>query len=272
MGEQVAIRFSGVSHSFKERMALRNVSIEIAEGEFVAIMGANGSGKSTLAKHINALLLPSEGKVEIFGMDTSSPKSLLDIRKSIGYLQQNPQSQFVATIVEDDVAFGPENIGMEREAIGTAVHDALETVGMLDFAQRDSSQLSGGEMQRIALAGTLAMRPRILVLDEPTAMLDPLNRQRVLGIVRDLSQSGITIVLITHSVEEARLANRIVCMSGGEVAIDSSTEELLAAPERIAGIGLDLPFGAQVAHELERLGVSLDGHPLEQKIGELLWR
>ena len=272
MGEQIAIRFSGVCHSFKERMALRDVSLEIAEGEFVAIMGANGSGKSTLAKHINALLLPSEGTVEVFEMDTADPAHLLDIRKSIGYLQQNPQSQFVATIVEDDVAFGPENIGMDRESMRSAVHDALETVGMLDFAQRDSSQLSGGEMQRIALAGTLAMRPRILVLDEPTAMLDPVNRRRVLDIICSLSQRGITIVLITHSIEEARLASRIICMSGGEVAIDSSTEELLAEPERIASIGLDLPFGAHVARELEQLGVHLSGHPLEREIGELLCR
>ena len=236
--------------------ALSGITLDINRGEFVAIIGPNGSGKSTLAKHFNALLLPSEGRVIVAGRDTSDPDLLWDIRKTAGMVFQNPDNQIVATVVEEDVAFGPENLGIEPSAIVERVRKALEAVDMTKYREHAPHQLSGGQKQRVAIAGILAMQPEILVLDEPTAMLDPSGRAEVVKTVKRLNkENGITVVLITHYMDEAVEADRVVVMSDGRVALSGSPRDVFSKVDEIKALGLDVPQVTEVAKRLRARGI-----------------
>jgi energy-coupling factor transport system ATP-binding protein len=243
-------------------VALNEVNIEIAKGDFVAILGHNGSGKSTLAKHLNALLLPSEGTLWIKGLDTKDDKHLWDIRQSTGMVFQNPDNQIIATIVEEDVAFGPENIGIESSEIRKRVDNALDKIDMRKYARHSPNKLSGGQKQRIAIAGVLAMKPECIVLDEPTAMLDPSGRKEVIQTIKQLNaEEGITIILITHYMEEAVQANRVIVMEEGEVALDGTPKEVFSKVEAMKTLGLDVPQVTELAYMLKK-----DGIPIESTI------
>ncbi len=237
--------------------ALKNLSFNIEKGEFVALVGMNGSGKSTLAKLLNGLFEPTKGDVIIDGLNTRDEESTFEIRKRAGMVFQNPDNQTVATIIEDDVAFGPENIGLPREEIVIRVKDALEAVGMSEYATRTSSKLSGGQKQRIAIAGVLAMRPDILILDESTSMLDPKGRQEIMDIACKLNAQGITIINITHNMEEAVLANRVIVMRKGRIAIDGSPKEVFSSG-LLEACGLTLPPVSALARELQNAGFEFD--------------
>lgn len=244
---------------------LEHLGIEIAEGEFVAVLGHNGSGKSTLAKHFNAVLLPSGGVCYVSGIDTRDESRLYDIRQTVGMVFQNPDNQIVATIVEEDVAFGLENIGVPPSEIRERVDEALKSVGMYDFRLHAPHQLSGGQKQRIAIAGVIAMRPRCLVLDEPTAMLDPRGRREVMNTVREMnSKYGITVVLITHYMEEAALCDRVVVVDDGRIILDSSPKRVFANVEMLQEIGLDVPQTTDLVHALKAAGCDMDGDILTE--------
>ena len=233
---------------------LENLSISIREGEFVAVLGHNGSGKSTLAKHFNAVLLPSGGACYVDGMNTADEDKLFDIRQTVGMVFQNPDNQLVATIVEEDVAFGPENIGVPPAEIRQRVDDALRSVGMYEFREHAPHQLSGGQKQRIAIAGVIAMRPRCIVLDEPTAMLDPRGRVEVLSTIREMNkQYGITVVLITHYMDEAAQCDRVVVVDDGKIILDVFTHVQL-----LKSRGLDVPQSTDLANDLADAGYSID--------------
>ncbi len=239
-------------------MALDHVSLSVGEGEFLAVLGTNGSGKSTLAKHLNAILLPTEGICRVAGMDTREPGRLWDIRQTVGMVFQNPDNQIVAAIVEDDVAFGPENLGVPAGEIRRRVDEALEAVGMTAFRGFAPHLLSGGQKQRIAIAGTLAMKTRCLVLDEPTAMLDPAGRREVLDTVLRLHREfGITVVYITHFMEEAAAAQRVVVMEEGRIVDDGTPKEVFCHVEMMRKRGLDVPLAAEVAWKLRHQGIRL---------------
>ena len=238
--------------------ALREVSLSIAAGEFVAVLGANGSGKSTLARHLNALLLPSDGRCLVRGMDTRDEARRWDIRQEVSMVFQNPDNQLIAAVVADDVAFGPENLGVPPREIRTRVADALALVGMEGYAQAAPHLLSGGQKQRIAIAGAIAMQTHALVLDEPTAMLDPRGRAEVLAAVERLhDEEGMTIVYITHFMEEAIAADRIVLMEAGQVVMDGAPREIFAQAERVRALGLDVPLAAELAARLRDGGMAL---------------
>ena len=238
--------------------ALDHVNLSVAEGEFLAIIGRNGSGKSTLAKHLNALLIPDAGECLIAGMDTRKQELLWDVRQTVGMVFQNPDNQIVASLVEEDVAFGPENLGVPQPEIVQRVCSALEMVGMSDYRLHAPHLLSGGQKQRVAIAGVLAMKPRCLVLDEPTAMLDPVGRCEVLEAVCKLHrQQGITVVLITHFMEEAVAADRVVVMEGGKVIMDGIPAEIFSQVDRIRSLGLDVPIAADIAARLRSRGEAL---------------
>lgn len=238
--------------------ALSGIDLEIAGGEFVAVIGPNGSGKSTLAKHFNALLLPTEGRVLVAGRDTRDPDLLWEVRRSAGMVFQNPDNQLVATVVEEDVAFGPENLGVEPEEIVRRVESSLDAVGMLAQREHAPHELSGGQKQRVAIAGILAMEPEILVLDEPTAMLDPYGRREVLETVIDLNrQKGITVVFITHFMDEAVRADRVVVMDKGKVVLQGPPREVFGQIDVLHSIGLDVPQIAEVARRLRDMGVDV---------------
>ena len=237
---------------------LKGVDIEIGAGEFVAVLGHNGSGKSTFAKHINVLLRPSEGKVFVNGRDTLLDENIWVIRREAGMVFQNPDNQIIATKVEDDVAFGPENLCIEVGRIRELVDSALERVGLSDIRERPPHMLSGGQKQRVAIAGILAMRPSIIVLDEPTAMLDPMGRREVLEAVQWLnSEEGITIVLITHYMDEAAKAGRIVVMEEGEVVMQGTPLEVFMRAEELRTIGLEVPQATDIAGRLSDMGVNI---------------
>ena len=221
--------------------ALRGISFQVEQGSFTAIIGQNGSGKSTLAKHLNALLLPSSGTVRIDGLDTSDPASLWEVRRRVAMVFQNPDNQIVSSIVEDDVAFGPENLGVPPEEIRKRVDTALKQVGMYEHRLKGAHMLSGGQKQRIAIAGAVAMRPDCIVFDEPTAMLDPVGRESVMKIIRQLNSEGITTILITHFMNEAVQADRIVVLKDGRILADRTPEEIFADDELIKTAGLELP-------------------------------
>ncbi|MBR3843515.1 MAG: energy-coupling factor transporter ATPase [Christensenellaceae bacterium] len=239
--------------------ALENVNIDVKEGEFVVILGHNGSGKSTLARHINALLIPSEGKMLTNGMDTSVEDLTLDIRRSAGMVFQNPDNQIVATIVEEDVAFGPENLGVEPEEIIKRVDNALTLVNMKDFAHRSPHMLSGGQKQRVAIAGVLAMNPKIIVFDESTSMLDPVGRQEVMATMQYLNkEEKKTIVLITHFMEETIDADRVIVMVGGKVEAEGKPEEIFAQRDLLERAGLVPPFSVDMANRLRDEGFEID--------------
>ena len=238
--------------------AVKKVNIDIKEGEFVAVLGHNGSGKSTLAKHMNALLLPTEGTVWIDGKDTRDESALWQIRQTAGMVFQNPDNQIIASVVEEDVGFGPENIGVPTEEIWKRVDECLGAVGMTAYRKQSPNKLSGGQKQRVAIAGVMAMEPRCIVLDEPTAMLDPNGRHEVIRTVRELNKKkGITIILITHYMEEVIHADRIYVMDDGEVAMEGTPEEIFSQVEKLKELRLDVPQVTELAHELRQKGVPL---------------
>ena len=250
------LSFSYFADEGKEpRLALNGVDLAIEKGSFVVILGHNGSGKSTLAKHMNAVLLPSGGKVWVEGMDTLDEALLLEIRRRVGMVFQNPDNQIVANVVEEDVAFGPENMGVPTEEIRARVDKALAAVGMDKFTMHAPHHLSGGQKQRIAIAGIIAMEPECIVLDESTAMLDPNGRKEVLSTVKELNrEKGITIVLITHHMSEAAMADRVVVMDGGSVAMDGTPRQILTRMEELRAIGLDVPHTVELLHGLRAEG------------------
>ena len=237
---------------------LDEVSLSVQPGTFVAILGHNGSGKSTLAKHMNAILLPSGGKVYVDGMDTADEKRLLDIRRKVGMVFQNPDNQIVANVVEEDVAFGPENLGVPSEEIRERVGGALRAVGMTDFARHAPHLLSGGQKQRVAIAGVLSMRPRCVVLDEPTAMLDPVGRREVMSTIKELKEKfGITLILITHHMDEAAQADRLVVMHDGRIMSDGRPADVFQNVEGLRSLGLEVPETVALMHELRKNGVNV---------------
>lgn len=238
--------------------ALDGVSLEIAQGEFVAIIGANGSGKSTLARHLNALLLPTEGKVLVSGLDTCDEDKLWDIRQQVGMVFQNPDNQIVAAIVEEDVAFGPENIGVPQAEIRPRVEKALAAVGMSDYAKHAPHLLSGGQKQRVAIAGIMALEPKCIVLDEPTAMLDPQGRKEIVATVSTLNkEKKITIVYITHYMTEALAADRVVVMEKGHIRFMGTPREVFSRVDELEELGLEAPLAAKAASELRKSGMKL---------------
>ncbi|MGI6403819.1 MAG: energy-coupling factor transporter ATPase [Oscillospiraceae bacterium] len=237
---------------------LQDVSLSIARGEFVAVLGHNGSGKSTLAKHFNAILTPTMGQVLVDGIDTREEERLLEIRSRVGMVFQNPDNQIVATVVEEDVAFALENLGVPPQEIRLRVDEALAAVGMSDFKLHAPHQLSGGQKQRVAIAGIIAMRPDCIVLDEPTAMLDPRGRREVMRTLHHLNQKhGITIVHITHYMDEAAQAQRVVVMDGGKILLDNNPQQVFSHVELLTKVGLDVPQATRLCHELKREGLDL---------------
>ena len=243
----------------QEVIALNEVSLNVVQGEFVVIIGHNGSGKSTLAKHINALLLPSEGDVLVKGINTKDEASIWDIRQTAGMVFQNPDNQLVATIVEEDVAFGPENLGVEPADIIKRVEDALKSVDMLNYRHKAPHLLSGGQKQRIAIAGVIAMKPNCIILDEPTAMLDPSGRKEVMNTIKKLNkEENITVVHITHFMEEAVEADRVIVMEDGKIIIEGTPKEVFSQVEQLKGLGLDVPQVTDLAYELKKLGLEID--------------
>lgn len=239
--------------------ALKNVNISVEEGSFTVVLGHNGSGKSTLAKHMNAVLLPSGGKVYVAGMDTTDEALLLEIRRRIGMVFQNPDNQIVANVVEEDVAFAPENLGVPPQEIRRRVDQALETVGMEDFARHAPHLLSGGQKQRVAIAGVIAMEPECIVLDEATAMLDPVGRREVLDTVHRLNRErGITVVLITHHMDEAAEADRLIVMNKGRVALDGTPRDIFSQVEKMRELGLAVPHTVELLYGLRQEGMDVD--------------
>ena len=250
------LRFSYEAEGGLAPVVLDGVDLEIEEGSFVAVLGHNGSGKSTLAKHMNAILLPTGGKVYVDGMDTCDDDKLLDIRRTVGMVFQNPDNQIVANVVEEDVAFAPENLGVPPEEIRRRVDEALKLVDMYEYREHAPHLLSGGQKQRVAIAGVIAMRPRCIVLDEPTAMLDPIGRKEVLSTIRQLNRSaGITVVLITHHMDEAAQADRLVVMSKGKVIADGAPRQVFQRVEELKAVGLTVPETVELCWELRKEGL-----------------
>ena len=244
---------------------LKGVSLDIQKGEFVAILGHNGSGKSTFAKHLNGILLPVKGTVTIDGLNPAEEEQLFQVRQKVGMVFQNPDNQIVATIVEEDVAFGPENLGIPPAEIRRRVDEALEAVDMTAYRLHSPSQLSGGQKQRVAIAGIIAMRPDCIVLDEPTAMLDPKGRKEVMDTVMKLNKEfGITVILITHYMDEAVKADRVVVMDGGRIAIDGTPKEVFKNVEKMKGLGLDVPQATELAYRLRKKGFKLPDNILDE--------
>lgn len=241
----------------KQNKVLKNVSLSIKKGEFTAILGHNGSGKSTLAKLLNAINLPDEGKVYIDGMDTADESRLFDIRKTVGMVFQNPDNQIIAAVVEEDVAFALENIGVEPSEIRRRVDEALKAVGMYEYREHAPHKLSGGQKQRVAIAGVLAMKPECIVLDEPTAMLDPIGRREIMKTIKELNSLGVTIVLITHYMDEAAQAKRVVVIDNGEIVLDDTPKGVFSQAKKIKDMGLDVPQVTELTHALYDCGVGL---------------
>ena len=254
------IKIESVSYAYEDaaRPALSDVSLDIARGSFVAVLGHNGSGKSTLAKCLNGILIPTAGRVLVDGMDTADEEKLLDIRRTVGMVFQNPDNQIVASVVEDDVAFAPENLGVEPKEIRRRVDEALQRVGMYGYRLHAPHLLSGGQKQRVAIAGVLAMQPQCIVLDEPTAMLDPVGRSEVLQAVRELRRSsGMTVVLITHHMEECIHADRLIVMADGKIALDGTPKQVFSRVEELRALGLTVPETVNLLHRLRAEGWDL---------------
>ncbi len=270
------IKLDHMSHTYEDEngqtvYALKNISLEIQPGEFVAVIGTNGSGKSTLAKHFNVLLVPTEGTCEVLGMRTDDPANLWKIRQNVGMVFQNPDNQIVAAVVEEDVAFGPENLGVPPEEIRQRVSDALARVRMTAFAKHGPHLLSGGQKQRVAIAGILAMQSRCIVLDEPTAMLDPVGRKEVMDTIRQLNQEGITVIIITHFMEEAVQAGRVIVIHHGEVKMDGTPREVFTHVDELLELGLDVPVPAELAARLRRKGIPIEGSIIsKEELGDAL--
>jgi len=256
--QSLRFEYARFDENEENTLALQDINIRINQGEFVAILGHNGSGKSTLARHLNALLTPTSGTLWVKGMDSKDPKNAWPIRQLSGMVFQNPDNQLVATIVEEDVAFGPENLGIPSAEIRRRVDDALQNVRMTTYARAAPHQLSGGQKQRIAIAGVLAMSPDCIVLDEPTAMLDPSGRQEVIETVMRLNrESGITVILITHFMEEAVMAGRVIVMDNGHVVMDGAPREIFKHVDKMKALGLDVPSVTALAHELRKQGIAM---------------
>ena len=266
-----------VSHTFETEEgktfdALKDVTAQIKKGEFTAIIGTNGSGKSTLARHLNALLIPTEGELIVEGMRTSDAGRVWDIRQKVGMVFQNPDNQLVAAVVEEDVAFGPENLGVPPEEIRERVDLALEKVGMTSYRKQAPSMLSGGQKQRVAIAGVLAMKPDCIVLDEPTAMLDPTGRKEVMDTIHELNKTeGITIVLITHFMEEAVTADHILVIDRGVLKMEGTPREIFSQADKVTEIGLDVPVPADLARRLRKKGMAVSEKCMtDEELGEAL--
>ncbi len=266
-----------VSHTFeteegKSFEALKNITAQIRKGGFTAIIGTNGSGKSTLARHLNALLLPTKGELLVDGMNTSDESAVWKIRQKVGMVFQNPDNQLVAAIVEEDVAFGPENLGVPPGEIRERVEQALEKVGMTAYRGQAPSMLSGGQKQRIAIAGVLAMQPDCIVLDEPTAMLDPKGRAEVMATIHELNEKeGITIVLITHFMEEAVTADRVMVIDRGVLQMDGTAREVFSQADKLTEIGLDVPVAADLSRRLRKAGMAVSENCMtDEELGEAL--
>jgi len=266
-----------VSHTFETEEgktfdALKDVTAQIKKGEFTAIIGTNGSGKSTLARHLNALLIPTEGELIVEGMRTSDAGRVWDIRQKVGMVFQNPDNQLVAAVVEEDVAFGPENLGVPPEEIRERVDLALEKVGMTSYRKQAPSMLSGGQKQRVAIAGVLAMKPDCIVLDEPTAMLDPKGRKEVMDTIHELNKKeGITIVLITHFMEEAVTADHILVIDKGVLKMEGTPREIFSQADKVTEIGLDVPVPADLARRLRKKGMAVSEKCMtDEELGEAL--
>lgn len=249
----------------EEEFVLKDINLSFKQGEMTAVLGHNGCGKSTFAKHLNAILLPSGGTVYIDGIDTKDENRIYDIRQRVGMVFQNPDNQIVATIVEEDVAFALENLGVEPNEIRRRVDEALKAVGMYEYRMHAPHQLSGGQKQRVAIAGIIAMRPRCIVLDEPTAMLDPKGRSEVMKTVKELnSKYGITIILITHYMEEAAQCERIIVMDKGKVLMDDRPKQVFSRVEELKAVGLDVPQVTELVYELNKYGLKLDTHIINE--------
>ena len=255
-------------------VVLDGVDLEIAEGSFVAVLGHNGSGKSTLAKHMNAILLPTGCKVYVSGIDTADEDALLDIRRTVGMVFQNPDNQIVANVVEEDVAFAPENLGVPSEEIRRRVDEALRQVGMYEYREHAPHLLSGGQKQRVAIAGVIAMRPRCIVLDEPTAMLDPIGRSEVMKTIRALNRtSGVTVVLITHHMDEAAMADRLVVMAKGKIVSDGPPRQVFRQVEALKSVGLTVPETTELLWQLRQAGVDVPLDALsDEECAQALYR
>lgn len=278
-----AIKIKDLSYSYKNYVdnengesvvvydrALNKVNLTINEGEFVSILGHNGSGKSTLAKMFNGLLLPEEGSVEIFGLNTNDKKSLISIRESVGMVFQNPDNQMVATIVEDDVAFGPENIGVPQQEIVERVNKALDDVGMIEYRDKTPYRLSGGQKQRIAIAGVLALLPKIIVFDESTAMLDPKGRKEIIDIAKKLNkEKNITIINITHFMDEAVFSDKVVVMNDGEIIKTGTPKEIFSDKEILNRAGLAQPFATSIANSVGNEKINSNVLTIEELAEEL---
>lgn len=268
MEQDILIKFDDVSFSYDDddevqAPAVEHVSFEVNKGEFVAVLGRNGSGKSTVAKLSNSIYIPSSGKVTVDGDDTSVTENELTIRKKVGVVFQNPDNQIVASIVEEDVAFGPENLGVEPKELRLRVDEALKSVGMYEYRRHETHRLSGGQKQRVAIAGMIAMRPQCLVLDEPTAMLDPQGRRDVMKTVKALNENnGMAVVFITHFMDEAVKADRIIVIDDGKKAAEGTPAEIFAQKNLLKKCGLDIPESTELAEKLAENGVKLDSQPL----------
>lgn len=270
-----AIEFNnaGFTYDGKTR-AFDQIDLTVHEGEFLCVLGGNGSGKSTLAKHINALLVPDEGTVHVLGRDTADPVNTYYVRSNAGMVFQNPDDQIVASVIENDVAFGPENLGVPTEELRERVTIALEQVGLQGFETRETANLSGGQKQRVAVAGVLAMQPQILVFDEASAMLDPRGRSGLMRVCRELNDAGLTIIVITHFMEEAARADRIVVLEDGHIALEGTPDEVLTQFEVLERLSLEVPFAVKMSRALQERGVPVHMHvdaaALEEEICSLL--
>ena len=253
-----------------DTFVLEGIELTIPQGQFVCILGGNGSGKSTLAKHINALLVPDEGSVTVLGHDTRDESATYLIRSNAGMVFQNPDDQLVASLIENDVAFGPENLGVPTPELRDRVTLSLDEVGLQGFEKHETNALSGGQKQRVAIAGVLAMNPEILILDEASAMLDPRGRRGLMRVCKELNDRGMTIVMITHFMEEAGLADRVVVLDDGKVALDGAPGEVLTQTERLEHLNLDVPFACELSRELQKRGVPVSTHVDDQSLEEEL--
>lgn len=266
-----AVECEHLQFRYGEQPALRDLTFDIEQGEYVAIAGRNGCGKSTLARHINALLQPTEGVMRVFGMDTKDESKTLEIRKRAGMIFQNPDNQIVASVVEEDVAFGPENLGVPTEEIRKRVDQALAQTGMTSFAKRAPHTLSGGQKQRVGIAGVLAMQPQLIILDEPTSMLDPSGREAVMQTLDELHESGITLIHITHSMDEALKAQRMIVMDAGRIVLDSTPEEIFTNhADELVSWGLELPMLMETAYECRQCGLDVGaGLSMEEMVEQI---
>ena len=254
--------------------AVDNVNIDIKAGDFVAVLGHNGSGKSTFAKHLNALVMPTEGTVYVDGMDTKDADNILKVRQTAGMVFQNPDNQIVGTLVDEEVGFGPENIGVPTEEIWERVEKSLKAVGMYKFRNASPNKLSGGQKQRVAIAGIVAMKPKCIVLDEPTAMLDPLGRKEVINVLHELNQKeGVTIILITHYMEEVIDADRVFVMDGGKLVMEGTPRQVFSQVDKLKSLRLDVPQVTELAYELKKAGLPVkDGIIRNEELVEELKR